>query len=178
MNPPTPPTPPPVPPVTYAPVPPAPPASGGAKKWVLFGCGGCLGLLVLGGVVVAAIFYFVFGAMKKSDVYVEAVKRAQNSAEVQAVLGTPIEPGWMISGSFNYENGSGSANFTIPLKGPKGEASVLAVGQKAGGGDWIYSQLEAVLPNGTKVDLNNSSSTSGSSEPAPAAEPAEETPVQ
>lgn len=144
----------------------------------MFGCGGCLGLLVLGGVAVAAIFYFVFGAMKKSDVYVEAVKRAQNSTEVQSVLGTPIEPGWMLSGSFNYENGSGSANFKIPVKGPKGEATVVAVGEKAVGGAWIYSQLEAVLPNGTKVDLNGSPSDSGSSEPTPAVEPAEETPGQ
>lgn len=97
--------------------------------------------------------YFVFGAMKKSDVFVEAVARAQQSPEVQAALGTPIETGWMIQGSFNYENGSGTANFNVPLKGPKGDGTLIAVGEKAVGGPWIYSQLEAALPDGTKVNL-------------------------
>jgi hypothetical protein len=120
-------------------------------------------LVVIGGVAMAAFVYFVFGAMKKSDVFVEAVKRAQNSSEVQAALGTPIETGWMIQGSVSINNGNGDAQLTIPLKGPKGEGTLMATGKQAPGGPWQYSQLEAVLPDGTKVDLVNA--------PAPVNEP-------
>lgn len=101
----------------------------------------------------AVIFYFVFGAMKKSDFFVEAVNRAQSSSEIQAAIGTPIDTGWIIQGSLNYVNGSGSANFNIPLKGPRGEAALFAVGEKGAGGPWNYSQLEAVLPNGLRINL-------------------------
>ena len=135
--------------------------------------------MVLGGVAVGLFVYFVFGAMKKSDVFVEALKRAQNSSEVQAAMGTPIETGWMMQGSFNYENGSGTANFNVPLKGPKGEGTLTAVGEKAVGGPWIYSQLEAVLPDGSKVNLNpegkQGASTETGIEPPPVEE---ETPGQ
>lgn len=120
---------------------------------MLFGCGGCLGLLLLGGVAIAAIMYFAMGAIKKSDAFASAVKQAQASPEVQAALGHPIGTGWMVQGSFNYDNGSGKANFSVPLKGPKGEATLQAVGEKAVGGAWIYSQLEVILPDGSKVDL-------------------------
>ena len=82
----------------------------------------------------AVMFYFVFGAMKKSDFFVEAVKRAENSSEIKAAFGTPTDKGRIIQGSLNYVNGSGSANFNIPFKGPRGEAALLAVGEKAVGG--------------------------------------------
>ena len=144
-----PPIPPPVPSEAY----PVAPKPSGGKKWVLFGCGGCLGLLVLGGVAVAAVMYFAMGAIKKSDAFANAVKQAQTSPEVQAAIGTPIVTGWMVQGSFNYENGGGKANFSVPLKGPKGEATLQAAGEKAVGGAWIYSQLETILPNGSKIDL-------------------------
>lgn len=142
--------PPPVPAPAY---PPVPAQSGGAKKWVLFGCGGCLGLLVLGGIVMAAIMYFAMGAMKKSDVFAEALKRAQNSPEVQAAIGTPVDTGWMMQGSLNYNNGEGQADLTIPLKGPKGEAGLSVKSSKAANGPWEYSVMEVALPDGTKVDL-------------------------
>ena len=160
-----PPIPPPVPTEVY----PVAPKSGGGKKWVLFGCGGCLGLIVLGGVAMAAIMYFAMGAIKKSDAFANAVKQAQESTEVQAALGNPIETGWMVQGSFNHDNGGGEANFTVPLKGPKGEATLQAVGEKAVGGAWIYSQLEAILTNGSKVNLltegNNVPSVETGAEP-------------
>ena len=112
----------------------------------------------------AVIFYFVFGGVKKSDFFVEAVKRAESSSEIQAAIGIPIDTGWIIQGSLNYVNGSGSANFNIPLKGPLGEAALLAVGEKAVGGPWNYSQLEAVLPNGSRIILLHETASQRSTE--------------
>lgn len=135
-------------------MPPIPDTSkGGTKKWVLLGCGGCLGLVIVGGIAMAAIFYFAMGALKKSDVFGDALKRAQSSAEVQQALGTPVDTGWLLQGSLNYHNDDGNADLTIPLKGPKGEGTLKVKADKKDGTPWDYSVMEAQLPDGSKVDL-------------------------
>lgn len=143
------PVPPPIPPEN-TPLPPTPPKN---RNWVLFGCGGCLTLLVLGGIAVGAILYFAMSAVKKSDVFAGAVNQAQQNPEVQAALGSPIETGWMIQGSANYENGTGDADLTIPIKGPLNEGTLRAVAHQDPGAPWQYSILEAHLPDGTKINL-------------------------
>lgn len=150
--------PPAIPPIPVPPSIPPVPAKGGAGKWVLLGCGGCLGLLLLGGAAVAGIFFFVFGALKKSEVYAESVKRAQQSTEVQQALGIPVETGWMLQGSLNTVNGDGTADFTIPLQGPHGEATLRVKASKAAGGAWQYSEMQATLPDASTVDLRDNPS--------------------
>ncbi|OYW77424.1 MAG: hypothetical protein B7Z37_04080 [Verrucomicrobia bacterium 12-59-8] len=133
---------------------PAPKGSGG--KWVLIGCGGCLGLIVLSAVFSFGIFFFSMQVIQKTDVYAEAFKRAQDSAEVQAALGTPITTGWSFSGSVNYNNGSGYAKFTLPVTGPKGEGILTVNADKSSGAAaWQYSTLEVEFPDGQKVDLRD-----------------------
>ena len=132
---------------------PAPKSNGG--KWVLVGCGGCLGLIVLGVLFWAAIFFVTVNVIQKTDVYADALKRAQNSAEIQAALGTPITTsGWTFSGSVNYINGAGSANFTVPVTGPKGEGILSVKADKPSAAEaWQYSTLEVKFPDGQTVDL-------------------------
>lgn len=140
-----------------APPPPAagypPPQSGGGKKWILFGCGGCLALIVLGAIAVAGLVFFVFGAIKKSDVYAEALKRAQSSPQVQAALGTPIEDGMWVAGSVNMSNDTGHAEITSPLSGPKAQGALVLKADKATGSPWSYSVLEVQIPGAEKIDL-------------------------
>src|SRR5688572_11539403 len=88
--------------------PPAPLPKSGGRKWIVLGCGGCLTLIVLGLLAFAGIFFFVIGVIKKTDVYADAVKVAQQSAEVQTALGSPVEAGWLLQGSVNYNNGAGN----------------------------------------------------------------------
>jgi hypothetical protein len=142
------------------PTPPPPPASGypapksgGGKKWVLFGCGGCLALIVLGAIAVGGLVFFVFGAIKKSDVYADALKRAQSSPQVQTALGTPIEDGMWVSGSVNTTNDSGHAELTSPLSGPKAQGALVLKADKAAGGPWTYSVLEVQVTGGEKINL-------------------------
>ncbi len=143
MNDATPPPPPAMPPV---------PAKGGSgSKWVLFGCGGCLGLVALGVVFIAVIFFFVFGALKNTDVYQTALKRAQSSSEVQAALGTPVEAGFMMSGSVSVNNGQGTADITIPISGPKGNADVVAKATSQPGQTWQYTVLEVHVTGSDQV---------------------------
>lgn len=147
----TPPLPP--PPPASAPVYYPPPPAGGGKKWIFLGCGGCVGLLVLGGIAIAIFFYLAAGALKKSDAYATSVKVAHDSPQVQAALGTPVEDSWMIQGSFNIKNDTGDIDMVVPLKGPKGEGKLTVKGTKASGSPWDYSVLEFLAPDGSTTDL-------------------------
>ncbi|WP_395752592.1 cytochrome c oxidase assembly factor Coa1 family protein [Prosthecobacter sp.] len=133
---------------------PSPPKSSGGKC-LLFGCGGCLGLIVLSVIGSFVMFFFAMNVIKKTDVYTEAFKRVQNSAEVQQALGTPITNGWTFSGSVNYNNGAGNAAFTVPVSGPKGEGSLKVKAEKSSGAEWQYTTLEVEFPDGHKVDLRS-----------------------
>ena len=140
------------------PQPPPPPRGAPARpgwwvrnwKWVV--PVGCLSILVLGAVFIAAIIGVVFGAMKSSDVYREALQRAQNHPEVQAALGTPIESGWWMSGEINVSGPGGNANIQIPISGPKGKADIYAVATKEAG-RWKYSTLNVAVDGGRTIDL-------------------------
>lgn len=130
------------------------PKSGGSgKKWVIFGCGGCLVLILAMAALGAGITFFVFGTIKKTDVVATALKRAQDSPQVQSALGTPIDLGWWISGSVKINNGSGNADITGPIAGPKGEGTLQVKASKPPGGTWEYSQVDVLVTNGEKINL-------------------------
>lgn len=90
--------------------------------------------------------------MKSSDVYREALHRAQNHPEVQAAIGTPIEAGWWMSGQINIQNETGNANISIPISGPKGKGTIHAVATKEGG-HWRYSRLDVEVEGKQTINL-------------------------
>jgi len=110
-------------------------------------CGG-IGLLIT----------VVFGAIKFSEPYRDAVARAQASPVLQAELGQPIQPGFFPTGSIstavNVPGGeSGHADFSIPVSGPKGTATLRVVAEKSDGA-WRFTTLEAaVASRGPPIDL-------------------------
>lgn len=127
--------------------------SDAVRKGLLFGCGGCglVGLCVLA--FVGGIMVIVFSAMRSSDVCAESFARAQSSAEVKAVLGTPLEMGWFITGSVDSSNGSGEANLSIPISGPQDGGSIHAVAKKVDG-VWTYSAMKLTTDkDGRVIDL-------------------------
>src|SRR5213592_4793951 len=85
-------------PQQYTPPQPGQPAqkkSSGCLKIFLIGCSV---LIVLGIGLFAVLAFIVFGAIKKSDVYKEALTRVQNDQRVVDALGSPIEAGFWVSG--------------------------------------------------------------------------------
>src|SRR5258708_39056225 len=102
--------------VNYSPAPtptaPAPAKSSGCLKWGLIGCGAVVVLLVA---FAAVIVLVVFGAIKRSDVYQEALRRVQNDPAVTAALGTPIEAGLYVTGNVSLNGTGGHANFDFPI---------------------------------------------------------------
>lgn len=146
-------TPPPPPPPTQPPVVPAatpPPQKSGCWKWGLIGCG-CLTAAVAAFVVVLVVF--VFGVIKKSDVYKEALSRVQSDPRVVAALGSPVEPGFMVTGSVHADTEhGGNAEINFPVHGPKGQAKVRAVATREND-VWKYETLRVTPDGGSPIDL-------------------------
>jgi cytochrome oxidase complex assembly protein 1 len=123
------------------------------RNWKWFVPVGCLGIISIIVVFVVGIVVFVFGAIKSSDVYQDALKKAQANPVVKRELGEPIEPGWMVSGSINTGNGGGNADLQIPISGPKKGATIYAVAGKRAG-SWNYTSLDVVIDGQTeKINL-------------------------
>lgn len=92
--------------------------------------------------------------MKQTDVYQTALARAKADQRVTDALGTPISEGWYLSGSTKVSGGSGEANLSIPISGPRGKGTIYAVATKFAG-EWTYSKLAVKIDSsGETIDLN------------------------
>jgi hypothetical protein len=110
------------------------------RNWKWFVPTGCLSLLVLFVAFVASIALILFGAMKSTDIYKDALARAiANSAVIEA-LGSPITEGFLVSGNTNVNGASGEANLSIPISGPKGKGTIYVAANKSLG-RWNYTGL-------------------------------------
>lgn len=112
---------------------------------MLFGCGGCLGLIVLMAIAGGVFFVSILGVIKNTDVYKTALQRAQQSPAVQEALGAPINDTFMVMGKVSTDNGQGTADFQIPVTGSKTGGAIICKASKPPGGQWEFSQLEVVV---------------------------------
>jgi hypothetical protein len=103
-------------------------------------------LLCCGGGI-TLVFTIVFGAIKSSDVYVEALSRAKGNQDVAVLLGEPIEAGVFPTGTIAMSNQTGNADLVIPLSGPKGSANLHAVATK--NADRFFTPSAIVKPSTT-----------------------------
>lgn len=101
-----------------------------------------------------AIFTFVMRMMSSSEPYQTALARAQANPEVIATLGEPVTPGRFIMGNIaSSADGSGDADLSIPLSGPKGEARIYVVGERETG-QWNYEAMIVVdADSDRRIDL-------------------------
>jgi hypothetical protein len=105
---------------------------------------GCFSILALVAVVMASIALFVFTMIRHTDVYREAVARAEANPQVRAELGESIHEGWWVSGNVRTTGPSGRANIAIPLKGSRKDGTLHAVAHKSDG-RWAYDTLEVTV---------------------------------
>jgi hypothetical protein len=129
-----------------------------ARKWKLL-VGLLVVLLVLGIAVVFGIISLVMSSIKGSDVATEAMARARSNPTVVQHLGLPIGEGWLVSGSINVSTGSGDADLSLPISGPKGKGTIYVTAQKSGG-VWRYTLMQAAIAGtAEKIDLLSPSTT-------------------
>ena len=128
-----------------------PPPRKSTSPWVWVGLGCTVAILCLVGFV-AFVMFAAVTMLRTSDPYRDALARARGDARVIEALGTPIEPGWLASGSINTENRSGDCDLSIPISGPKGSASLHVVGTRDEG-RWTYTRMTVTPKKGAPIDL-------------------------
>ena len=123
------------------------------RNWKWFVPVSCFGALVLLVGFVALIVNIVFGFMKSSETYEQAVARARTNSAVMEALGSPIEEGLLVAGNIRISGSSGESDLAIPISGPKGKATIYAVASRSAG-IWTFSRLEvAIRESGERIDL-------------------------
>ncbi|KQO33205.1 hypothetical protein ASF10_19215 [Flavobacterium sp. Leaf82] len=122
------------------------------RNWKWFVPTGCVSILLIFVLFIAGIFFGVTSMLTNSDAYKGAMNEAQHNQLVIEKLGTPIEDDGMTSGSINTTNNdSGNCNLQIPIKGPKGKATLFVVAEKKG--VWKYSEM-TVFIKATKEEID------------------------
>ncbi len=121
-----------------------PPRSGWQRNWKWRVPAGCLSILALVAVLVGSIGLFVFTMIRHTDVFREAVARAEANPQVRAELGEPIHERWWLSGNVRTSGPSGHAKLAIPLKGSRKDGTLYAVAHKSAG-RWTYDTLEVAV---------------------------------
>jgi hypothetical protein len=135
------------------PIPSQPKRGWWARNWMWFVPTGCFTLIVLFAVFVGSIVMIVFGAIKSTDVYKDALARAKAHPAVVEALGSPIKEGLLVSGNTNVNGASGEASLSIPISGPKGKGTIYVKAEKSLG-RWNYSDLVVeIQKTGERIDL-------------------------
>jgi hypothetical protein len=138
-----------------APLPPALtlPKSWFSRNWKWLVPTVVLGLVLLMAVAVGALLTFVFGLLKSSEPYQHAVATASSNQDVVRELGSPVTPGWYVSGSVSVSDASGEANLSIPLNGSLRHGTVYVIAKKIDG-IWTYTKLRIVVEgNESPIEL-------------------------
>ena len=127
-------------------------------KWALPSFG-CLTIIVVFALLFGAMVSKVTDMFKDSVPYSVSMETLQKNEMVIEKLGEPIEPNGMFQGNINYENDEGTADLKIPVKGPKGEATLLVIAEKKGE-NWTYQTMNVSFKDSNEIinlieDLKN-----------------------
>ena len=117
-----------------------------SRNWKWFVPAGCVTMVLLCVLFVAGIIGVVFASLRNSDVVRQSIALAERNPEVALTLGSPLKPGWLVSGSISLNGSSGNADVSIPVSGPRGKGTIYCVARKSAG-QWTYDKLEIELPN-------------------------------
>jgi TonB family protein len=119
-------------------------------KWML--PVGCLGLVLGAAALAVVIFLAAMSAVKSSDVYQGALRAAQAHPAAVERLGEPIKDGLFVKGNVKFNAGSGSADFEIPVSGPKNSGTLFVTAVNPDGA-WMYERLDLSVAGGGTVSL-------------------------
>ncbi|MDJ0819622.1 MAG: cytochrome c oxidase assembly factor Coa1 family protein [Desulfobacterales bacterium] len=113
----------------------------------------CFGVVVLVVGFIVGILALVFGMMKSSDAYKDALAMAQENQYVQEALGSPIEAGLLVMGNINVNGSSGHADLAIPVSGPYGEGTIYVVASKSAGRWTLLNLVTEIAATNERIDL-------------------------
>jgi hypothetical protein len=128
-----------------------------SRNWKWFVPVVCLGALVLCIGCIVLLVVVIRGAsseiIKSTELCQIAMTELQANAQAVEALGTPIEIGAGVGGSYEVTGPSGSADISIPVSGPQGSGTLYVVASKSAG-IWRFDVLElAVEGVAERIDL-------------------------
>lgn len=123
------------------------------RNWKWLVPTGCLTVLLAFAGFIALIMALVFGMLRSSGAYSEAVELARTNPSVVSALGTPIEAGYFISGSITESGPSGEAEMSIPISGPRGEGMIYVEATKSAGAWEFYKLIVEISATRERVGL-------------------------
>ena len=102
---------------------------------------------------VLLILSAVFGMMKSSDAYKQALSRLHASPAATAALGAPLREGWLTLGNIEVNGPSGEAHLQIPVSGSLGEGDLYVEAEKAAGAWTLHTLVLQLDGDGRRIDL-------------------------
>jgi hypothetical protein len=119
------------------------------RNWAV---AGLIAWVVVIGSATAGI-YGVVNAVRSSDIYREALSKAQASAQAVELLGAPIQGGFP-SGNFRMDDLTGEAALAIPVTGSKATGTIYVEAMRDMGA-WKIERLELAIDGSEqRIDLN------------------------
>ena len=100
------------------------------------------------------VFFFATGIIKQSDAYKIAHARAQMNPAVIEAIGSPISQTGIVSGNSNVNGATGELNLSIPLRGPKGKATLYVEAKKSADIWYFQTMVVKIEKTGERIDLN------------------------
>lgn len=118
-------------------------------KWAL-PTFGCLTFIVLSIIFAIAVYTGASQLLKDTEPYEMAMTSINNNEYIIEKLGKPIETDGMFQGNVNYENNSASADIKVPLKGPKGEGTLIVIAEKLND-VWSYQLMQVEIDDTDEI---------------------------
>lgn len=110
-----------------------------SRRWVFMGLFGLVTGLFGFGLLTLDVGYRM---LKQTPVMSDAVTRLSADPRVQEAVGSPVQPGWAVTGELEDLPDQGQARMEFAVKGPKGRAKVKLRAEKSPTGVWRYLLLE------------------------------------
>ncbi|CAL2102621.1 conserved protein of unknown function [Tenacibaculum sp. 190130A14a] len=112
-----------------------------SRNWLWFiPVTGCLGIILLFVFGIGTVIFGVSKMINNSTPVEYAIKKASENEYVIESLGTSIEKYGITSGNISLNNNDGEVDFSIPIRGEKGEGTLVVRGIKTDG-VWTYEDL-------------------------------------
>ena len=111
------------------------------RNWLWFiPVSGCLGIILLIVFGVGAAFFGVSKILNNATPVEYALEKVNENDRLALILGSPIEKNGFPNGNISFHNNDGEVDFSVPIKGSKGEAYLIVKGIKTNG-EWIFEDL-------------------------------------